>query len=158
MWVGLTVTVQRDAQGVPQYIIVILRDISIRMDAQSHQQFLFRELAHRLKNQLAIIQRKRKIKTVGVWQAQRAPTVIERPSIIAFEPERRRRRGVTHRLDSGVAKVRLAGKRILIVEDEIFGRALSTVQAMQLINSHVLLRRYWTYRWAIAIPYLLRSD
>ena len=56
MWVGLTATVQRDAQGAPQYFIVILRDISRRMEAQAHQQFLFRELAHRLKNQLSIIQ------------------------------------------------------------------------------------------------------
>lgn len=56
VWVGLTVTVQRDVQGAPQYFIVILRNISLRMAAQTHQQFLFRELAHRLKNQLAIIQ------------------------------------------------------------------------------------------------------
>ena len=56
VWVGLTVTPQCDDLGQPLYFIAIVRDITVRKDAQDHQQFLMRELAHRSKNQLAIIQ------------------------------------------------------------------------------------------------------
>lgn len=55
VWVGLTVALQRDAAGAPNYFISIIRDITRRREAEEHQQFLLHELAHRSKNQLAII-------------------------------------------------------------------------------------------------------
>ena len=56
VWIGLTAALRRDAGGKPLYFISIIRDISARKEAQDHQAFLQHELAHRLKNQLAIIQ------------------------------------------------------------------------------------------------------
>lgn len=56
IWIGLTVALQCDAFGAPQYFIAMMRDIAARKDAQDHQRFLLRELAHRSKNQLSIIQ------------------------------------------------------------------------------------------------------
>jgi PAS domain S-box-containing protein len=56
VWVGVTVALQRDEAGAPRYFIKIVRDISRRKRAQEHQQFLLRELAHRMKNQLSIVQ------------------------------------------------------------------------------------------------------
>ena len=56
VWVGLTVSVQRDAAGNPLYCIAIVRDITERRKAEIHQQFLLGEVAHRSKNQLAVIQ------------------------------------------------------------------------------------------------------
>lgn len=55
VWIGLTVALQRDAAGAPNYFISIVRDITRRRAAEEHQQFLLHELAHRSKNQLAII-------------------------------------------------------------------------------------------------------
>ena len=55
VWIGLTVALQRDAAGAPNYFISIIRDITRRRAAEEHQQFLLHELAHRSKNQLAII-------------------------------------------------------------------------------------------------------
>jgi PAS domain S-box-containing protein len=55
VWIGLTVALQRDAKGAPRYFISIIRDITRRHEAEEHQQFLLHELAHRSKNQLAII-------------------------------------------------------------------------------------------------------
>ena len=56
LWIGLTVALRRDQAGLPQYCIVIVRDITERKEAQEHQRFLMRELSHRTKNQLAVIQ------------------------------------------------------------------------------------------------------
>jgi PAS domain S-box-containing protein len=56
VWVGVTVALQRDDRGAPRYLIKIVRDISGRKRTQEHQQFLLRELAHRLKNQLSVVQ------------------------------------------------------------------------------------------------------
>ena len=56
IWIGLTATVQRSADGTPQYFISVVRDISGRKKAEEHNAFLLRELAHRLKNQLSLIQ------------------------------------------------------------------------------------------------------
>ncbi len=56
IWCGITVSVQKDEKGAPQYYIAIIRDITERRAAQDHQRFLLRELAHRSKNQLAVIQ------------------------------------------------------------------------------------------------------
>lgn len=55
VWIGLTVALERDASGAPSYFISIIRDITRRREAEDHQQFLLHELAHRSKNQLAII-------------------------------------------------------------------------------------------------------
>lgn len=55
VWIGLTVALQRDAAGAPNYFISIIRDITRRRAAEDHQHFLLHELAHRSKNQLAII-------------------------------------------------------------------------------------------------------
>ena len=56
VWTGLTVSMQRYQSGTSQYFIKVVRDITERKVAQAHQQFLLRELAHRMKNQLAVIQ------------------------------------------------------------------------------------------------------
>jgi PAS domain S-box-containing protein len=55
VWIGLTVALQRDVAGAPNYFISIIRDITRRRAAEEHQHFLLHELAHRSKNQLAII-------------------------------------------------------------------------------------------------------
>ncbi len=56
VWCGLTVALRRDATGEPLYFISVVRDISERKAGQEHQEFLLGELAHRMKNQLAIVQ------------------------------------------------------------------------------------------------------
>lgn len=56
MWAALTVALQKDAAGRPLHFISILTDVSDRERAQQHQILLMSELAHRLKNQLSIIQ------------------------------------------------------------------------------------------------------
>jgi PAS domain S-box-containing protein len=56
IWVGLTVALRRDTAGAPLYFISVVRDISGRKAAQAHQEFLLNELAHRMKNQLSVIQ------------------------------------------------------------------------------------------------------
>ena len=56
LWTGLTVSLQYDTKGQPDYFIKVIRDITLRKEAQEHQEFLLNELAHRTKNQLAVIQ------------------------------------------------------------------------------------------------------
>ena len=56
LWVGLTIALRRDTTGAPLYFLAVVRDISGRRQAQAHQEFLLSELAHRMKNQLAVIQ------------------------------------------------------------------------------------------------------
>ena len=56
VWIGLTAAFQHDASRGPQYGIAVIRDVTARKQAQDHQRFLLDELAHRTKNQLAVIQ------------------------------------------------------------------------------------------------------
>ncbi len=56
IWTGFTVTLRCDEMGAPLYFISIISDITERKEFQDQQKFLLRELAHRLKNQLSIIQ------------------------------------------------------------------------------------------------------
>lgn len=56
VWVGETGSLQVDASGRPLYAIVVIEDITLRRDAIEHQKFLMRELSHRTKNLLAVIQ------------------------------------------------------------------------------------------------------
>lgn len=56
VWAALTVALQRNVAGAPDYFISIVNDITARKRAEEHQQFLMRELSHRSKNLLAIIQ------------------------------------------------------------------------------------------------------
>ena len=56
LWVALTVALQRNLNGEPAYFISVINDISARKSAVDHQQFLMRELSHRSKNLLAIVQ------------------------------------------------------------------------------------------------------
>ena len=56
LWTGVTVALRRSEGGTPLYFISIIRDITERKESQDQQKFLLRELAHRLKNQLAIVQ------------------------------------------------------------------------------------------------------
>ncbi|MDF2118966.1 PAS domain S-box protein [Roseiarcaceae bacterium H3SJ34-1] len=55
-WVGLTVSLERDSVGEPAYFLEVVRDIEERKRAEEHQFFLMRELSHRSKNLLAVIQ------------------------------------------------------------------------------------------------------
>ncbi len=55
IWASLTVALQNGADGAPLHFISIVSDISERIAAQQHQRLLMSELAHRLKNQLAIV-------------------------------------------------------------------------------------------------------
>lgn len=56
VWVATTASLQRDAAGTPHSFIVAVQDITIEKAAVEHQQFLMRELSHRTKNLLAVIQ------------------------------------------------------------------------------------------------------
>lgn len=56
VWVGLTVSLERDSVGEPAYFLEVVRDIEERKRAEEHQFFLMRELSHRSKNLLAVIQ------------------------------------------------------------------------------------------------------
>ena len=55
IWIGLTVALRRHHDGEPRYFISVIRDITARKDAENHQRFLMRELAHRSKNLMAVI-------------------------------------------------------------------------------------------------------
>ncbi len=55
VWVHVSVGLQRNNADAPAYLIYAVSDISERKSAQEHQQFLMGELAHRSKNQLAVI-------------------------------------------------------------------------------------------------------
>ena len=56
VWAGVTVSLLRGEAGKPDYMLGVVRDISARRHAQDHQHFLMRELSHRTKNLLAVIQ------------------------------------------------------------------------------------------------------
>lgn len=56
VWVGITVSLERDNVGQPLYFLLVVRDISAHREAEQHQSFLMRELSHRSKNLLAVIQ------------------------------------------------------------------------------------------------------
>ncbi|HEY4264309.1 MAG TPA: PAS domain-containing protein [Micropepsaceae bacterium] len=56
VWVSLTVSLQRDQAGRPQYFIGVVRDITGRKRTAQHLEFLIQELSHRSKNLLAVVQ------------------------------------------------------------------------------------------------------
>ena len=56
VWTGLTVSLHRATTGSPNYFIKIVRDITERKQAQDDLQFLLHEIAHRSKNQLAVVE------------------------------------------------------------------------------------------------------
>lgn len=56
VWIGRTASLVMDAQGVPQHVVSVYRDITERRLGQDHQRFLLAELSHRSKNLLAVIQ------------------------------------------------------------------------------------------------------
>lgn len=56
LWAALTVALQKNTTGRPLHFISIVSDITDRVRAQQHQVLLMSELAHRLKNQLSIVQ------------------------------------------------------------------------------------------------------
>ena len=55
-WLSATGQLQTDSSGQPHRFVGVVRDITANKDAEQHQQFLMRELAHRSKNLLAVIQ------------------------------------------------------------------------------------------------------
>ncbi|WP_411288109.1 PAS domain-containing protein [Phenylobacterium sp.] len=55
-WWDVVVTAVSDAEGNPTRLIAASRDITEQKDAEAHRVLLIRELAHRSKNQLAVIQ------------------------------------------------------------------------------------------------------
>ncbi len=56
IWVSETASAQLGADGRPLHAILVIEDITLRRDAIEHQKFLLRELSHRTKNLLAVIQ------------------------------------------------------------------------------------------------------
>ena len=71
VWIGLTVALQLDSAGKPQYFISIVRDITHQKQAEDHLNFLLRELVHRSKNQLAIVQ------AIATQTSRNAPTLAD---------------------------------------------------------------------------------
>lgn len=55
VWVGVSGDLQKSEIDDQAYLIYVVRDITKRKTSQEHQDFLMHELAHRSKNQLAII-------------------------------------------------------------------------------------------------------
>lgn len=55
-WISATAQIERDAQGRPQRLIGAHRDITERREAEADQRLLMQELAHRVKNTMAMIQ------------------------------------------------------------------------------------------------------
>ncbi|MFN0219182.1 MAG: PAS domain S-box protein [Hyphomicrobium sp.] len=56
VWVSETGSLQCDDADTPLYAILVIEDITLRRAAIEHQKFLMRELSHRTKNLLAVIQ------------------------------------------------------------------------------------------------------
>ncbi|WP_207461506.1 PAS domain S-box protein [Azospirillum sp. SYSU D00513] len=56
VWVNNRMSLARDAQGRPQYLIGVLLDITERKEAEARQALLAREVDHRAKNMLAVVQ------------------------------------------------------------------------------------------------------
>ena len=56
VWTCLTVSLQRRENGEPDYFISVIVNISEQKDAEAHRDLLMHELAHRSKNQLAVVQ------------------------------------------------------------------------------------------------------
>ena len=55
-WWDVQVTAIADADGMPEKLLCVLRDISAMKQGEERQQMLMQELAHRVKNTLAIVQ------------------------------------------------------------------------------------------------------
>ncbi len=56
VWVDLTTSLVRDAQGRPRYGLGAVQDITERKASGARQELLLAELSHRVKNMLAVIQ------------------------------------------------------------------------------------------------------
>jgi PAS domain S-box-containing protein len=56
VWVNLTVALVRNFAGEPDYFISVIEDIGERKDAQDREQLLSREIDHRAKNLLMVVQ------------------------------------------------------------------------------------------------------
>jgi len=88
VWVDDSVDLQRDDQGNPLYFIHVIRDITQQVAALDHQKFLMRELSHRSKNQLAVVQ------AIATQTARNAASVDEFRNVFA-----RRMRGLSVSVD-----------------------------------------------------------
>lgn len=56
IWVNLTVGLQRDRHGEPEFCISLIEDITARKADEEHLKVLIHELNHRVKNTLATVQ------------------------------------------------------------------------------------------------------
>jgi two-component sensor histidine kinase len=56
IWVNLTVALVRDLAGQPDYLISVIEDIAERKQAQDRERLLSREIDHRAKNLLMVVQ------------------------------------------------------------------------------------------------------
>jgi len=56
LWVNLTVALVRDEAGEPDYFISVIEDIGERKQAQERERMLSREVDHRAKNLLMVVQ------------------------------------------------------------------------------------------------------
>ncbi len=56
VWVNLTVALVRDQNGLPDYFISVIEDIGERKQAQDRERLLSREIDHRAKNLLMVVQ------------------------------------------------------------------------------------------------------
>jgi PAS domain S-box-containing protein len=56
VWVGVTATASRDAAGRPHRVMSVVLDVTARRRAEERQRLLMREVDHRAKNALAVVQ------------------------------------------------------------------------------------------------------
>ena len=77
VWIALTASMQRREDGEPDHFIAIIVDISAQKEAEAHRDLLMRELAHRSKNQLAVVQ------AMASQTARNAPSMEEFSNVFA---------------------------------------------------------------------------
>jgi PAS domain S-box-containing protein len=77
VWASLTVALHFDDRGRPNHFISIVDDISERVKVEERQRVLMAEMAHRLKNQLAIVQ------AVASQTARYSPTTRDFNNVFA---------------------------------------------------------------------------
>lgn len=108
VWINLTVGLQRDAEGNPDFCISVVEDIGARKADEAHLNVLVNELNHRVKNTLATVQ------------------AIAHMSFRKDEPIEQARADFTRRLNA------LAGAHDLLTDEKWSGADIGSVVARAL--------------------------